>query len=150
MMSTPDDESKSGDDPIKASSGSKRKASEHLVPPGDLTEDKEEQRLELHRVRARARRKRDKARRGKLAKTAAPEIDAQTKKEAQDLSEKLQQHGRELNETKARLNAIRREIQRTTLTCARGVGRRGLWCTLSVRHVEPMEAQPELGVPEII
>mmetsp|Transcript_35728 Transcript_35728/g.110617 ORF Transcript_35728/g.110617 Transcript_35728/m.110617 type:complete len:258 (-) Transcript_35728:47-820(-) len=60
--------------------------------------------------------KRDKARRGKLAKTAAPEIDAQTKKEAQDLSEKLQQHGRELNETKARLNAIRREIQRTTIT----------------------------------
>ena len=67
--------------------------------------------------------KRDKARRGKLAKTAAPEIDAQTKKEAQDLSEKLQQHGRELNETKARLNAIRREIQRTTITCARGVVR---------------------------
>jgi hypothetical protein len=60
MMSTPDDESKSGDDPIKASSGSKRKASEHLVPPGDLTEDKEEQRLELNRVRARERRKRDK------------------------------------------------------------------------------------------
>eukprot|EP00629_Pelagomonadales_sp_RCC1024_P006371 CAMPEP_0119273630 /NCGR_PEP_ID=MMETSP1329-20130426/10801_1 /TAXON_ID=114041 /ORGANISM="Genus nov. species nov., Strain RCC1024" /LENGTH=245 /DNA_ID=CAMNT_0007273859 /DNA_START=146 /DNA_END=880 /DNA_ORIENTATION=- len=62
------------------------------------------------------RRDRDKRKERAKAAPRSAEVDEQTKRDAQQLSESLQNHGRELQETKARLGAIRREIARTNLT----------------------------------
>ena len=43
-------------------------------------------------------------------------VDEATKREAQQLAERVQQHERELRETQARLGALRRETARTQIT----------------------------------
>ena len=63
--------------------------------------------------------KRDKDRRAALPKPAggsARAPDAESRAEAERLGGALQKNGRELQETHARLNACKREIQRTTIT----------------------------------
>ena len=62
--------------------------------------------------------KRDKDRRAALAPAGgrAPPDEA-ARAEAQALSESLQKNGREPQETQARLGAVKREIQRTQITC---------------------------------
>ena len=69
--------------------------------------------------------RRDKAKRQAAVKAATgageieqkgPQVDEGTKREAQQLAERVQQHERELRETQARLGAVRRETARTTIT----------------------------------
>ena len=49
-------------------------------------------------------------------KRGAAGVDEATKREAQQLAERVQQHERELRETQARLGALRRETARTQIT----------------------------------
>ena len=60
--------------------------------------------------------KRDKDRRAALPKSGGREPDQAAREEAQKLSEELQKSGREFQETQARLNACKRELQRTQIT----------------------------------
>ena len=60
--------------------------------------------------------KRDKDRRAALAPQGGTKADDAARAEAQQLGEQLQKNGRELQETQARLNVCKREIQRTQIT----------------------------------